>query len=148
MAQQSPSARWKNLKGAGWNLFFMYYFRYVIVEKYDVAFYEIERKGDLLPFTVFVKDLSIVGHRQFIRDLFVSRDWDDGRNIFRSPDVDFCFKLWDYFGLTSLYGKFTPEQLACPVDQGPPFVYRRSLDQVLCYILVGGCSKCKIYSLE
>jgi len=107
-----------------------YKVRYCDIPQLDWYFYEIIRTPGEIPFTVLVEEFSIVGHRQFFCDIFHSREWDKGRNTYRSPDVDVCFDLWEHFGLNEEYGQFTPFYLSFPPSLRPPKVYRRTIEQV------------------
>jgi len=108
-----------------------YKVRYSPVPQYDWFMYEIVRSPGELPFTVLVEQFSRVGHRQFFCDIFVSKEWDTGRNTFRSPDVDVCFDLWDHFGLKNEFGPFTPFYLSFPPsNEHHPKVYRRTIEEV------------------
>jgi hypothetical protein len=105
--------------------------RYCFVPELDWHFYEIKRSPGELPFTVLVENFSLVGHRQFFCDIFVSKEWDEGRSIFKSPDIDVMFTLWDYFGLKEEYGPFTPFYISFPPSTNQePKVYRRTIEQV------------------
>lgn len=108
-----------------------YKVRYCHCPGIDWFFYEIIRFPGDIPFTVLVENFSKVGHRQFFCDIFVSKEWDEGRSVFRSPDVDICFDLWDYFGLKEEYGPLTPFYLSFPPEpKQEPRVYRRTIEQV------------------
>lgn len=96
----------------------------------DTYLYEVTRSPEELPFTVLLEDFSKYGHRQFFCDIFVSREWDKGREIFKSSDVEFCFWLWDYLGLNEQFGPFTPSQINNSLSLNPPKVYRKTIYEV------------------
>jgi hypothetical protein len=108
-----------------------YYFRQAHCLELDWKFYEIIRfKGDT-PFTILIENYSRVGHRQFFSDIFISKEWDLGRNLIPSDDVIFLMELWDLFGLKKEYGPFTPFYIRSPPNpKSKPQVYRRTIEQV------------------
>ena len=108
-----------------------YSFRHANCPELDWQFYEVIRAEGDVPFTVIVENFNRVGHRQFFSDIFVSKEWDAGRNLIPSDDIFFLMELWDLFGLKQEYGPFTPFYISHPPDKTVrPQVYRRTLEQI------------------
>lgn len=110
-----------------------YTLNYVFAEEHDLCFYEVKRNENEVAFTVVVRNFSIVGHKQFFKDIFASSCWDRERKSEKSTDLDFLVGAWKHFGLQ---GQFEPPKKDEVLLEAS--VYRRPMDEIIARLSGGG----------